>query len=189
MHDKLVILEPQESGDDDDDPEDGYQDADQEESSQSCDESDIMDNKRTDSKEHVSANTTLADGHDSPVGLLASTTASSPSSEIISVEEEGAASVAANTEATPVSSSSSALLLEEYPDLPLHVRLANKKAHPVLRSLLRSFIGEKLDVPGITGFFENCLLDDAEIRAWEMIMKDDTLLSASQKEERLNLSV
>jgi hypothetical protein len=138
----------------------------------------------------------------------------------------------------------------KYPDLDLPTRLANKKAHPVFKPLLRSkgfiwlatrpfvsgdwsqagamltvsgglnwfaavpeeqwpspsqavmdlikkdfegewgdrrqeivFIGEGIDVKAITGLFDGCLLNDAEMKKWEKIMKRKNL--TNEQRERL----
>ncbi|KEQ70464.1 CobW domain protein [Aureobasidium namibiae CBS 147.97] len=139
----------------------------------------------------------------------------------------------------------------KYPDLDLPTRLANKKAHPVFKPLLRSkgfiwlatrpyvsgdwsqagamltvsgglnwfavvpeeqwpspsqdvtdlikkdfegewgdrrqeivFIGEGIDVKAITELFDGCLLNDAEMMKWERIMKRKNLTS-EQREDLL----
>jgi G3E family GTPase len=158
---------------------------------------------------------------------------------------------ASETDATSVSSDDQEVLDTKYPDLDLSTRLANKKAHPVFKPLLRSkgfiwlatrpsvsgdwsqagamltvsgglnwfavvpeeqwpttneevkdlikkdfegewgdrrqeivFIGEGIDVKAITELFDDCLLNDAEMRKWEKTMKRKNLTS-EQREDLL----
>jgi G3E family GTPase len=158
---------------------------------------------------------------------------------------------ASDTDATSVSSGDQEPLDTKYPDLDLPTRLANKKAHPVFKPLLRSkgfiwlatrpsvsgdwsqagamltvsgglnwfavvpeeqwpttneevkdlikkdfegewgdrrqeivFIGEGIDVKAITDLFDGCLLNDAEMKKWEKIMKRKKLTN-EQKEDLL----
>ncbi|KAG9711564.1 cobW-domain-containing protein, partial [Aureobasidium melanogenum] len=145
---------------------------------------------------------------------------------------------ASETDATSVASDDRDELDTKYPDLDLPTRLANKKAHPVFKPLLRSkgfiwlatrpyvsgdwsqagamltvsgglnwfavvpeeqwpspnqevtdlikkdfegewgdrrqevvFIGEGIDVKAITELFDECLLNDAEMKKWEKTMR------------------
>lgn len=46
------------------------------------------------------------------------------------------------------------------------------------------FIGEELDVRGLTKLLDRCLLRDGEMRRWEKLMFDETL-SEDEKEQKL----
>ncbi|KAI5236258.1 cobW-domain-containing protein [Aureobasidium subglaciale] len=229
VHDKFVILEPQdeeeveeeEEEEDDDDDSEGIQDQDEVLESEVDGVDECLERKASDS--------------DSTVHSADSSTKS-------------ASSV---TDATSVASDDQDALDMKYPDLDLPARLANKKAHPVFRPLLRSkgfiwlatrpsvsgdwsqagamltvsgglnwfavvpkeqwpspsqevtdlikkdfegewgdrrqelvCIGENIDVKAITELFDGCLLNDAEMKKWERIMRRKGV-SDEQKESLL----
>ncbi|KAI5241631.1 cobW-domain-containing protein [Aureobasidium subglaciale] len=226
VHDKFVILEPQdeeeeEEDEDDDDDSEGIQDQDEELESEVDEVDECLERKASDSD---------------------STVHSSDSST------KSASSV---TDATSVASDDQDALDMKYPDLDLPTRLANKKAHLVFRPLLRSkgfiwlatrpsvsgdwsqagamltvsgglnwfavvpeeqwpspsqevtdlikkdfegewgdrrqelvCIGENIDVKAITELFDGCLLNDAEMKKWERIMRRKGV-SDEQKESLL----
>lgn len=156
---------------------------------------------------------------------------------------------ASDTDATSVDSDHQEALDTKYPDPDLPTRLANKKAHPVFKPLLRSkgfiwlatrpfvsgdwsqagamltvsgglnwfavvpeeqwpspsqdvtdlikkdfegewgdrrqeivFIGEGIDVKAITDLFDGCLLNDAEMKKWEKIMKRKNLTNERRED-------
>lgn len=116
VHDKFVILEPQEE-DEDEDEEDGAEESDDDEDEQADEPSD------NESEEHNSAKTSPKHRSDS------------------TAKSEGSSSAKLNsdTDATSLDSEDDQEALDtKYPDLDLPTRLANKKAHPVFKSLLRS---------------------------------------------------
>ncbi|KAI5194998.1 hypothetical protein AUEXF2481DRAFT_27734 [Aureobasidium subglaciale EXF-2481] len=226
VHDKFVILEPQdeeeeEEEEDDDDDSEGIQDQDEELESEVDEVDECLEGKASDS--------------DSTVHSADSST-------------KFASSV---SDATSVASDDQDALDMKYPDLDLPTRLANKKAHPVFRPLLRSkgfiwlatrpsvsgdwsqagamltvsgglnwfavvpeeqwpspsqevtdlikkdfegewgdrrqelvCIGENIDVKAITELFDGCLLNDAEMKKWERIMRRKGV-SDEQKESLL----
>ncbi|KAI5201861.1 cobW-domain-containing protein [Aureobasidium subglaciale] len=225
VHDKFVILEPQDEGEeeehDDDNNSDCNQDQDEESESKPDEVYECLQRKASDS--------------DSAVHSANSSTKSANS----------------ETDATSVASDNQDALDMKYPDLDLPTRLANKKAHPVFRPLLRSkgfiwlatrpsvsgdwsqagamltvsgglnwfavvpeeqwpspsqevtdlikkdfegewgdrrqelvCIGESIDVKAITELFDSCLLNDAEMKKWEKIMRRKGV-SDEQKESLL----
>ncbi|KAI4730702.1 cobW-domain-containing protein [Aureobasidium sp. EXF-10728] len=214
VHDKFVILEPQDEDEeeDDDGDEDDAEDSQVQDDTASESEGDENEVEQTSERAHSDA-----------------AAHSSDSSSLKSASE---------TDATSVASDDQDALDTKYPDLDLPTRLANKKAHPVFKPLLRSkgfiwlatrpfvsgdwsqagamltvsgglnwfavvpeeqwpspsqdvtdlikkdfegewgdrrqeivFIGEGIDVKAITELFDSCLLDDAEMKKWEKIMK------------------
>ncbi|KAI4741046.1 cobW-domain-containing protein [Aureobasidium sp. EXF-12298] len=227
VHDKFVILEPQEE--DEEQEEDATDEEDEEEQEESVSEPESDENE---SQESFHGKTAHSD----------SAAHSSDSSSLKSASE---------TDATSVDSDDQEALDTKYPDLDLPTRLANKKAHPVFKPLLRSkgfiwlatrpfvsgdwsqagamltvsgglnwfavvpeeqwpspsqdvtdlikkdfegqwgdrrqeivFIGEGIDVKAITELFDGCLLDDAEMKKWEKIMKRKNLTN-EQREDLL----
>ena len=114
VHDKFVILEPQEE--DEEDEEDAADEEDEEEQEESVSEPESDENE---SQESLHGKTAHSD----------SGAHSSDSSSLKSASE---------TDATSVDSDDQEALDTKYPDLDLPTRLANKKAHPVFKPLLRS---------------------------------------------------
>ncbi|KAI4850236.1 cobW-domain-containing protein [Aureobasidium sp. EXF-8845] len=234
VHDKFVILEPQdedEEGEEDDSENEAEdsQDEDDAEQEELASESESEESKNDNSQQSETAHSDSA-AHSSDSSSLKS---------------------ASDTDATSVSSSDQEALDTKYPDLDLPTRLANKKAHPVLKPLLRSkgfiwlatrpsvsgdwsqagamltvsgglnwfavvpedqwptaneevkdlikkdfegewgdrrqeivFIGEGIDVKAITELFDDCLLNNAEMKKWEKIMKRKKLTN-EQREDLL----
>ncbi|KAG9849684.1 cobW-domain-containing protein, partial [Aureobasidium melanogenum] len=215
VHDKFVILEPQ---DEDDEEEEEEEDGSEEDAEQD----DAASGSESDEEKTEQSLESKASHSDSAAH-------SSDSSSIKTASE---------TDATSVASDDQDALDTKYPDLDLPTRLANKKAHPVFKPLLRSkgfiwlatrpyvsgdwsqagamltvsgglnwfavvpeeqwpspsqevtdlikkdfegqwgdrrqeivFIGEGIDVKAITQLFDECLLNDAEMKKWEKTMR------------------
>ncbi|KAI4849150.1 cobW-domain-containing protein [Aureobasidium sp. EXF-8845] len=234
VHDKFVILEPQ------DEDEEGEEDDSENEAENSQDEDDVEQEE-------------LASGSESEANKIGNSQQSETAHSDSAAHSSDSSSLksASDTDATSVSSGDQEPLDTKYPDLDLPTRLANKKAHPVFKPLLRSkgfiwlatrpsvsgdwsqagamltvsgglnwfavvpeeqwpttneevkdlikkdfegewgdrrqeivFIGEGIDVKAITDLFDGCLLNDAEMKKWEKIMKRKKLTN-EQKEDLL----
>lgn len=227
MHDKFVILEPQDEEEEDDDDDDEEEDGDEDDAA----DSEVADDVKQDDA------VIKSDINEKEIDQsLASKTSHSDSAAHSS--DSSSVNTASETDATSVASDDQDALDIKYPDLDLPTRLANKKAHPVFKPLLRSkgfiwlatrpyvsgdwsqagamltvsgglnwfavvpeeqwpspnqevtdlikkdfegewgdrrqeivFIGEGIDVKAITELFDECLLNDTEMKKWEKTMR------------------
>lgn len=221
MHDKFVILEPQEEEEAEDEEEEEEEEEEEvEESENGKEDADTEEKPSKDASRYVSGSSL----------------------------DSSSDTIGSDTEATSIDSDAD--LDFKYPNLDLPTRLANKKAHPVFKSLLRSkgfiwlatrpyisgdwsqagamltvsggmnwfaaipedewpstnqeihdmikkdftgewgdrrqeivFIGEGINVKAITQLFDDCLLNDQEMRTFVRIMRRD--LSNEGKEKLL----
>ncbi|KAG4426146.1 hypothetical protein IFR04_000612 [Cadophora malorum] len=111
VYDKFVILEPQNpDGEDEDEEADGETDGEEEEDD---------DDEKPEHEVHSSAGSTTTDDDVSSTPTRSDSPAATGTSPGTSVTDESNG-------------------LTQYPDIPLEQRLANKKAHPLFRNLLRS---------------------------------------------------
>ncbi|KAH0394900.1 cobW-domain-containing protein, partial [Aureobasidium melanogenum] len=221
VHDKFVILEPQDE--EEEEEEDGIED----------DATDSQDEE--DAEQDNAANESEGDETETEQSLESK---ASHSDSAAHSSDSSSLKTASETDATSVASDDRDELDTKYPDLDLPTRLANKKAHPVFKPLLRSkgfiwlatrpyvsgdwsqagamltvsgglnwfavvpeeqwpspnqevtdlikkdfegewgdrrqevvFIGEGIDVKAITELFDECLLNDAEMKKWEKTMR------------------
>jgi len=122
VHDKFVILEPQ----DEDEEEEEEQ---EEESENDADDSQDEEDTAQDRGEFES------DENESQIVLRGRTAHSDSAAHSSDSSSQKSAS---ETDATSVGSDEQEALDTKYPDLDLPTRLANKKAHPVFKPLLRS---------------------------------------------------
>jgi G3E family GTPase len=122
VHDKFVILEPQ---DEDDEEEEDDEDDSENEANDSQDEEDAA-------QEELTTETEENETEESRPSKTAHSDSGAHSSDSSSLKS------ASGTDATSVNSDDQDALDTKYPDLDLPTRLANKKAHPVFKPLLRS---------------------------------------------------
>ncbi|KAH0024396.1 cobW-domain-containing protein, partial [Aureobasidium melanogenum] len=122
VHDKFVILEPQDEDEEEEEEDGSEDDATDSQDEEDAEQDDAANESGGDEKETEQSLESKASTSDSAAH-------SSDSSSLKTLSE---------TDATSVASDDQDALDTKYPDLDLPTRLANKKAHPVFKPLLRS---------------------------------------------------
>ncbi|KAG9596670.1 cobW-domain-containing protein, partial [Aureobasidium melanogenum] len=126
VHDKFVILEPQDE-DEEEEEEEEEDDGSEDDANDSQDEED--------GEQDDAANESEGDEKETEQSLESK---ASTSDSAAHSSDSSSLKTASETDATSVASDDQDALDTKYPDLDLPTRLANKKAHPVFKPLLRS---------------------------------------------------